>query len=172
MRVLVVRHAIAEDRDAFAPSGRPDAERPLTGDGRRKMAEAALGLKRMVDRLDLIATSPLVRARDTAAIVAHAFEGPKLVEEPSLAPGVGPAAVLEWLRHRPRDAVVALVGHEPDLSELIGLLVAGEAGSAVELKKGAACLLDFAARPEAGNATIVWLLPPKALRSLGASAGA
>src|SRR6266513_1546458 len=77
MRLLVVRHAIAEDREAFARSHKDDAARPLTPDGRRKMARAAAGLKQLVPELDLLAASPYKRALETAEIIAHAY-GPPL----------------------------------------------------------------------------------------------
>ena len=70
MRLLFIRHAIAEDRDEWAKSGRPDAERPLTDRGRDRMRRAARGLARLLPRPDLIATSPYLRAAETAAIVS------------------------------------------------------------------------------------------------------
>ena len=70
MNVLVIRHAIAEDRDVFARTEKDDDERPLTDEGRKKMARGAQGLHTLVPKLDLIASSPLVRAQQTAAIVA------------------------------------------------------------------------------------------------------
>src|SRR2546430_12501315 len=73
MRLLVVRHAIAEDREAFARSHKDDAARPLTPDGRRKMARAAEGLKQLVPELELLAASPYKRALETAEIIAHAY---------------------------------------------------------------------------------------------------
>ncbi|MDH3366486.1 MAG: histidine phosphatase family protein, partial [Gemmatimonadota bacterium] len=69
MQLLVVRHAIAEDRDIFAAAGREDDERPLTEEGTRRMAAGAVGLVRVVPRLDAVASSPLVRAVQTAEII-------------------------------------------------------------------------------------------------------
>src|SRR5882724_2462532 len=66
VRLLVVRHAIAEDPAVFAATGRSDAERPLTEKGRRRMRRVARGLKKLVPAIDGLATSPLVRAVETA----------------------------------------------------------------------------------------------------------
>src|SRR6267142_2251429 len=73
MRLLVVRHAIAEDREAFARSHKDDANRPLTSEGRNKMERAALGLRALVPELDVLAASPYKRAFDTAEIIASAY---------------------------------------------------------------------------------------------------
>src|SRR5438132_9514085 len=89
MRLLVVRHAIAEDREAFARSHKDDAARPLTPDGRRKMARAAEGLKQLVPELDLLAASPYKRALETAEIIAHAYGQQRVERVPELAPGAG-----------------------------------------------------------------------------------
>src|SRR5207253_1666114 len=89
MRLVVVRHAIAEDREGFARSHKDDAARPLTPDGRRKMARAALGLKELVPELELLAASPYKRALETAEIIAHAYGHPRVERVPELAPGAG-----------------------------------------------------------------------------------
>ena len=75
MKLLLVRHAIAEDRREFEATGRDDALRPLTAEGREKMREAALGLRTVVPSIDVLATSPLVRAADTAGIIARCYQG-------------------------------------------------------------------------------------------------
>src|SRR3989442_14427769 len=83
MRLLVVRHAIAEDREAFARSHKDDSTRPLTPDGRRKMERAALGLKELVPELDVLAASPYKRAIETAEIIAAAYGGPNVGRGPA-----------------------------------------------------------------------------------------
>jgi phosphohistidine phosphatase len=166
MRIVVVRHGIAGDRESVARTGRPPEERPLTAEGRARMAQVASGLRRLVDPLDALVTSPLVRARETAELIVEAFGGPKPVIEDALSPGGEPAAVVAALRELDPDATVALVGHEPDLSRLVGFFVTGAAASVIDLKKGAACLVRFDGVPAAGGGMIVWALPPKALRRL------
>lgn len=167
MRLLVIRHAIAEDREAFAFTGQPDSERPLTREGRTKMRRAAGGIASLVPNLETLATSPLVRAMQTAAIVADEYGGdlePVLVGE--LSPEYPPDDLLPWLRSVDHDATVAVVGHEPHLGFLVGWLLTGRHESFVELKKGAACFLEFDDPPAPGNGTLLWSLAPGHLRSL------
>jgi phosphohistidine phosphatase len=166
MKLLVVRHAIAEDRDLFAESGKPDKDRPLTAPGRRKMARAADGLRALVPRLDLLASSPLVRAQQTAAIVAKAY-GIQIGETTdTLEPGSALSRFAEWARgHAGRD-VVAVVGHEPHLSTLVTWLMSRVEEPRVELKKGGACLLELDGTAGPASAKLVWLNAPRALREL------
>jgi phosphohistidine phosphatase len=167
MRLLVVRHAIAEDREAFARSDKDDANRPLTSEGRRKMERAALGLKQLVPALDVLAASPYKRAFDTAEIIAGAYGGVTVERVPELAPGAGVDRVVGWLTGRHARGSVAVVGHEPDLSRLVCTLLAATNGPFLELRKGAACLLEFPGPVGKGAATLDWFLGPKHLRLLG-----
>jgi phosphohistidine phosphatase len=166
MKLLVVRHAVAEEREEFAATGKPDDLRPLTDTGRRKMRRAARGLRRLVPRLDVLAPSPLTRATQTAEIVAEAFHGIQVTPVDELAPDAVPDALVPWLRGQAPDATVAVVGHEPHLGFLVGWLLTGRHASFVELKKGGACLLEFDDPPAAGGATLLWALPPRQLRAL------
>ncbi len=167
MRLLVVRHAIAEDREAFARSHKDDATRPLTPDGRRKMERAALGLKELVPELDVLAASPYKRAVETAEIISAAFGGLSVERVPDLAPGAGVDRVVSWLADRHARGSVAVVGHEPDLGQLVCALLASTNGPFLELRKGAACLLELAGPVTRGAATLDWFLGPKHLRLLG-----
>lgn len=171
MQVLIIRHAIAGDRDEFAETGRPDAERPLTPQGRRRMRRGARGLRRVVPALDVVATSPLVRAQETADLVARAYRDLTVTEVAALAPDGEREDVLERLHAMTSLDVVALVGHEPALSQLVGWFVTGRPASVVELKKGAACLVTFAEDPAPGGGVLRWLLPPALLRALGRRGG-
>jgi phosphohistidine phosphatase len=167
MRLLIVRHAIAEDRVAFAATGKDDDERPLTEEGRRRMEQGARGLKQLVPVLDLVATSPLVRAAQTAEILAAAYDGVAVEQVPALAAGGDSGPVIQWLRGRRAGDSVAIVGHEPDCSALVSHLLTGADDSFVQLKKGSVCLLEFADRPAAGEGLLRWALAPKQLRLLG-----
>jgi phosphohistidine phosphatase len=166
MKLLVIRHGPAGDREAFAATGQPDDLRPLTERGRRKVRRAARGLRHQVGALDLVATSPLTRARETAAIVADRIGGPELVTLPELAPDAVPDALVPWLRGQAAEATVAVVGHEPHLGFLVGWLLTGRHASFVELRKGGACLLEFQDEPSAGGAVLLWALAPRQLRKL------
>ncbi len=165
--LLVVRHAIAEERDAFAQSGKDDAERPLTSAGRRKFERAACGLRKLVDSVDLLATSTLVRAIETGEILEAALGVEASARLRELAPDADPASLLPWLRRRRRHGVVAVVGHEPHLSHLIGYLLVGRSLGFVDLKKGGASLLALGTAPEAGRAELRWHLTAGQLRRLG-----
>lgn len=167
MDLLVVRHAVAEDRESFAEGGRDDAARPLTAEGRRKFARGARGLARLVEHVDLLAASPLARAVETAEVLQEAWGLREVVRLAELSPGVDPAALVRWLRRERRRGVVAIVGHEPHLSGAVAYLLTGRRAGFVALKKGGACLLRVGSRPAAGEAELAWLLTPAQLRKLG-----
>jgi phosphohistidine phosphatase len=169
MRLLVIRHAIAEDEATWAATGEPDERRPLTRAGRKKMRRAARGLRRVVRAIALLGTSPLVRAVQTAEIVARVYGRVTPLTIDALTPERPPADFLAWLADAaPGRDVIAVVGHEPHLSGLVSWLLGGrDEPSFVELEKGAACLLRFDGEPAKGSACLEWLLPPRELRRLG-----
>ena len=167
MRLLLLRHAIAEDRDAFARRGGDDSDRPLTGRGRKKLFRAADALSRLLPDLALVATSPLLRTRQSAEILTSAYATkPVLSEVGDLAPDGAPSAVVKFLQAQKSLPVVALVGHEPGLSRLAGLLLTGSERTLQEFRKGGGCLLDFPGRVTPGAALLLWHLEPAQLRAL------
>lgn len=166
MELLVVRHAIAEDRLRWAATGRDDDERPLTERGIGRMRRGALGLRELVPKLDALATSPLTRAAQTAELLAEAYGGPEPTELGALAPGGSPRALIAWLHTLRGAGCVAVVGHEPDLGDLVAWLTTGAGRSFLEFKKGAACLLAFPDEPARGAALLRWSVAPRTLRSL------
>jgi phosphohistidine phosphatase len=161
MKLLLVRHAIA------VPSGTPgiaDEERPLTNRGRKRFRKAARGLARIVPRPDLLLTSPLPRALETAEIAAEAWGEVTPTTEPLLAGG--PVAdVIAAVFARDENGVVALVGHEPGISELLAHLVEA-AAERLPFKKGGAALVAMD-DGSPGRGRLVWFLPPRVLRKLG-----
>lgn len=167
MQLLIVRHAIAEERETWAP--RDDSLRPLTADGKKKMKESAKGLRALVPKIDLLATSPLTRAMQTAQILSKVYDKPEPTVADVLSPGQRPAAVVAWLRTQSGGAnkTVAVVGHEPGLGSLGTWLCAGIERSFLDLGKGGACLVELAERIEAGEAMLAWVLRPSQLRRLG-----
>jgi phosphohistidine phosphatase len=167
MQVVVIRHAIAVEPEEASNQKVPDAQRPLTKPGRKKMRDAARGLARVVGSIDVLASSPLVRAVETAEIVAGAYGGLKISKVDELKPGKPVKAVLQWLQGQGADKTIALVGHEPQLGMLITYLLAGERKRPfVEVRKGSACLLSFEDEVKAGAATLQWMLKPSQLREL------
>jgi phosphohistidine phosphatase len=169
LRVLVVRHAIAEDRAEFAKrsQGESDGARPLTREGRRRFEQGAKGIAGLVPKLDALATSPLTRAIETAEILAAHFKGLKPVRLSALAPEKAPGLTMEWLREQPTGRTVAVVGHEPHLGEFVSWCLSGLRESFVELKKGAAVLLEFGGEIKPGRARVLWALKPSHLRAIG-----
>ena len=168
MDVLIIRHAIAQERERFAEShpGEEDGARPLTGRGRKRMRVAARGLCRVSPPVGLLASSPLVRAVQTADIVEACFGGVKRVVVGQLAAEQPVTALLKWLQAQRPDLAVALVGHEPQLSTFAGWMCTGLQESFVQLKKGGACLLRFKTDVKPGRATLLWSLAPAQLRAL------
>jgi phosphohistidine phosphatase len=177
MNILVIRHAIAADRERSADKhggqGDDDGARPLTHRGRTRMRAAVRGLRRVVPRIDLLATSPLTRAAQTADIVMAAYRGAKRVELPQLAPDKPVTSLLRWVQEQHgkqparRDFTVALIGHEPQLGVFASWMLTGLQESFVPLKKGGACLLHCKADVKPGRAVLLWLLKPSHLRDLG-----
>lgn len=164
MQLCLVRHAIAVERGSGPYED--DRARPLTPEGRKRMREAVAGLKQLFTP-ELILTSPVLRARQTAEILESAFKTPVRVLD-GLGNGdhhlvISSCAAL-------REASVLLVGHEPWMSELLSLLTTGEASSLASVfRKGAAALVSTFGPPAPGNATLEWLIQPGALRRIGAA---
>jgi phosphohistidine phosphatase len=161
MKVFLVRHALAHERDrARWPD---DSKRPLTPGGKRKFRKTARGLVRLLPGAVTILTSPFVRARQTAAILS-AVAGGKVVECRELAHGGTPRAVFELLKVRAEKCLV-LVGHEPDLGRLLAAML-GAGTARLAFKKGGAACVEFPPRVAPGAATLAWMLPPKLLQKL------
>ena len=165
MRLVIIRHAIA------VPHGTPkvsEDERPLTPRGRRRFEEAARGLARVCRRPDALLTSPLVRARETADIAAEAWGQVEPQEDPALAGGSFEQVAAALDKHA-REKVVAIVGHEPDVSGLLARLLGTSSTERLTFKKGGAALVDVPGRLAEGGA-LVWYLPPRVLRALAGRA--
>jgi phosphohistidine phosphatase len=178
MRLLLIRHAIAEDRESFrARGGLEDGERPLLDEGRARMKKAARGLRQYGGEVQQLATSPYVRAVATARIIVKRAGFPEALEVEALLPDRHPSEFLAWLAGNPPEAreagrsasdrFVAAVGHEPHLSRLIAWCVTGREAPLGELRKGGGCLLRFDAEVAGGRATLEWLLKAGQLRRMG-----
>src|SRR5262245_17831764 len=125
LEIVIVRHALAFERDSARWPD--DRARPLTPEGKRKFRGVAAGLMKWQPRVEAMLTSPLIRARQTADLLTDVARWPKAVEAEELAADSAPEAVLPTLR-RQRVKRLALVGHEPHLSELLAICVVGTAG--------------------------------------------
>ncbi|WP_435099802.1 SixA phosphatase family protein [Arhodomonas sp. AD133] len=166
-RVIVLRHAIAEDRDEAARGGIPDERRALTDRGIRRMRATAAGIATVEDDIVGIAHSPLTRATETARLLADACPKAVLDETRALTPGVRTDALFAYLAAGESRGTMCVVGHEPGLGEWLGEAVAGPGAPPMPLKKAGAALLRFAGEPCAGGGELEWFLPPRLSRRLG-----
>ena len=160
--LYLVRHAVAEERGAKWPD---DSKRPLTADGMSRMKKSARGLDRLDVAFDVILSSPLVRARQTAEILSTEMEGhPAIVTIDSLAPGAAFASLVADLEKHARKTRIALVGHEPAIGELAARLIGSR--HSIEFKKGAVARIDIDQIPPNGPGDLRWMLPPKFMRAI------
>jgi len=165
MNLYFLRHAIAADKPSWKG---PDSDRPLTKEGIRKMKKAARGMRRLDLKIDWILSSPHRRAHDTAIIVAKELKlKKKLRAWKSLAPDGDPKILTRHLAldFRTWESVM-LVGHEPYLTQLIGVLAAGSKEIALELDKGGLAKLSADSLAYDRCATLQWLLTPKILKNI------
>ncbi len=165
MEIYIMRHAIAALREEWTG---PDEDRPLTRAGRSRMRVAARGLKNLKVRFDVIMASPLVRAIQTAEVVAKEIGHRSPVEIcPALAPGLNPGSLYHFLGSFAGRKSFLLVGHEPDLGNLVLHLIGGAHADCYPMKKGAVCRVDVEQIPPPGPGTLVWAMTPRILRRLG-----
>jgi phosphohistidine phosphatase len=160
--LYLIRHGIAEAR---GPEWPDDSRRPLTDKGVSRLKKSARGLQTLGVSFDVMLASPLVRARQTAEVMAAAFDPrPVVVNVESLAPSGSYQALLDDLAKQTRRTRIAMVGHEPGLGDFAARL----AGSrhAFEFKKGAVCRIDVESLPPTGPGALKWFMTPKMLRNL------
>jgi len=161
MNLLIVRHAIA------VPHGTPEVpedERPLTPRGEKRFRAAARGLARICRPPDVLLSSPLVRARQTADIAAEAWGDVEVREADALAGGSFEQIAAAVGKHADQK-LVALFGHEPDVSTVVARLLGTSASERLTFKKGGAALLDVPGKMADGGA-LIWYLPPRVLRAV------
>ena len=162
MELYLIRHGVAAERGDAYPD---DTQRPLTREGVAKVRKEGAGFTAFGIRFDLILTSPLVRARQTAEAFADALpEAMPVKVVSSLSPGAAFAAVREDLARHSGATRIALVGHEPDMGRLAARLIGARAP--IPFKKGAICRIDVEAVPPAGPGILRWFVTPKMLRRL------
>ena len=165
MNLYIVRHAIA------IPSGTPgikDDDRPLTEEGIAKMREAAAGFRSLGYMPELILTSPLPRARQTAEILRKAFEkGIKLKVSPALAPSGDRQELYRDIGVIEKKVeTLMIVGHQPSLGEIAGEIAFGSPEHYIELKKGGMCAIELESVRGTPRGCLVALLTPSILRKL------
>ena len=160
--IYLIRHGVAEERGEAWPD---DAKRPLTQDGMSKLRKSARALKALGVVIDVIVTSPFVRTRQTAELIAAGLDPhPHIVTADSLTPGGTVSAVLSDLEKQSKRERIALVGHEPGIGEVAARLVGTR--HPIPFKKGAVCRIDVEALPPPGPGDLRWILTPKILRRI------
>jgi len=161
-QLFLIRHGVAEERGDAWPD---DAKRPLSEEGIERFQRSARGLARLDIWIDVVLTSPLVRARQTAEIVASAFDPrPSIITIESLAPGGSYASLVADLEKHGRKTRIALVGHEPGIGEMAARLIGSR--HSFEFKKGAVCRIDVDDIPPVGPGDLRWFLTPKVMASI------
>ena len=165
MYLYIIRHAVAEEREDFAKKNADDSLRPLTGKGKKKLQKMILGLEKEFEKLDLILTSPYLRAKQSAQIIADITDETKIVESAELVPHAPPQALLKWLKnHCAQFKKVAIVGHEPQLSSFTSYLLTGNPKeSFIEIKKSSIALVEIGNFEDitASKSKLIWLASPK-----------
>lgn len=160
MELFVLRHGRAGQRGDYED----DRQRPLTAEGRERTRASARAMRRLGVAPEVVLSSPLVRARETAELAAAELEGgPRVELTEALSPGAGPEALMRHLSDAHAERVL-IVGHEPDLSVLIGALVSIDGTARVRMKKGGLAHLALAGGEPA---ELLALYPPRALLALG-----
>jgi phosphohistidine phosphatase len=161
MRLFLLRHGAAVP----GSSQLADFDRPLTEDGRTELAGIAQGLRRLKLRGIPILSSPLVRARETAEIVAPVLESAVEIED-AIRSGATFEAFRQVINRHSGGEALMLVGHEPDFSDLASALI-GAGSEALVLKKAGAIRIDINGRAAAGAGRLRWLLTPAQLVLIG-----
>jgi phosphohistidine phosphatase len=156
LKVYFLRHGIAVEPGDWKGS---DHDRPLTDDGRERMARQGKALRKLELGIDTIVTSPLARARATAEIVASALKITAIKEDVRLGNAFGRLSLEEILQDHAGAKAIMLVGHEPTLSSTIGQLIGG---ARVDLKKGGLACVEVR-DPSSGSGELLSLIPPKVL---------
>ncbi len=159
MDLIILRHGEAGSR---IPIPNEDSERALTQKGKEEMELIAKSLKHMKIKVNFIATSPLMRALETAKIVSAVLKKQEKLEMwDELKPEGQRRALYERLSKLKEESVVMIVGHEPFLSSLIGDIVAGRPSSRIALKKAGVARVSIDALKPKAMGRMKWLLTPK-----------
>jgi phosphohistidine phosphatase len=159
MELYLLRHAHAGDPAKWHGD---DAERPLSAKGRRQSERLGALLASIRFRPDALVSSPKLRALETARIVGKAIRVEPAVDD-RLASGFDLRRLATLVEERNGPERLVLVGHDPDLSDLLAELVGAPA---VTMRKGALARVDLEGRPAPGEGALRWLVPPDVLDAL------
>lgn len=166
MKLILFRHGIAIDREEFIKKKKDDDLRPLTEKGRERTMIMAKALKSWLPEIDMVTSSPLVRAHQTAEIICETYKKSQIHESVELSPASPPMAYAQWLKLYAKTAqTIIAVGHEPQMSVFASWCLSGQTQSFIELKKSGIICLELASFEEIGPRTVnlLWAIPPKLL---------
>ena len=165
MDCILLRHGIAVERDEWEG---PDADRPLTERGAKRVAQVAAGLSWLDVQPTHVWSSPLIRAIETAKIVHRVLRVRSAVQiVDALLPDASPDRLLSILHDLPPESCVLCVGHEPQLGIAASVLLSGRASASFPLKKAGACLIELSIPAKPGRGVLRWWLTPGQLRDIG-----
>lgn len=169
MNLFILRHGIAVDHGAAGYE--KDSERPLTKQGIEELEEIAKAMKKLKIEFDLILSSPYVRARQTAEIIAEKLGLEKNLKfKDSLRVESDPEELIQEIKQmKDKPVSLLLVGHEPYLSSVIAILTAGNANACITLKKGGFCKMEVSEIRYGRCASLEWLMTPKQMIKIAAS---
>lgn len=160
MKLYLVRHGIATQH--LGGNVKSDAQRPLTEEGRAETKIVAQALKRLGVKPDLVVTSPLVRAYQTAEILLDVLSGSQKLEYcDALAPGGTASELYKFLRDYKTANEVFLVGHEPDMGRLAATILWAGPEIDIPFKKAGVCRIDISSLPVSEPGILKWFITPK-----------
>ncbi len=161
MNIYLIRHGDAEK----AVIGKKDFDRELTQSGKLKMKLAAQSWKNLIEKFDLIISSPLIRTLQTANIIAEVYEvKSKSIIDKKLSPGSRSESIIE-LANAANVEDIAFVGHQPDMSEILSDLISSK-GVVVDFKKGAVAKISFHNKAHISKGVLEFLVPASAYNNL------
>lgn len=165
MYLYIIRHAVAEEREDFAKKNSDDSLRPLTAKGRKKLQKMILTLEKDFDNLELIVTSPYMRAKQSAQVIAEIADNAKIMESAELVPHAPPQSLVKWLKsHCGKYKKIAVVGHDPHISSFVTYVLTGNVSeNFVEMKKSSIALVDVGNFEDLtpSKTKLLWLASPK-----------
>ncbi|MDO8550632.1 MAG: phosphohistidine phosphatase SixA [Ignavibacteria bacterium] len=154
MNIYLIRHGNAES----ISTAKSDFDRKLTLKGKESLRKAAEGWKEIIKSFDIIASSPLTRAMQTAEIIAAVFNyKEKIITDKRITSGCKPEDLIDFVRSFDEDDI-AVVGHEPDMSRNLSALVSSS-GMYAEFKKGCIAKINFEGKVRASGGTLEFLIP-------------
>lgn len=167
MDIVIVRHAPAKDSLKWLSKGREEGQRPLTKKGIAKMQAAIRGLRQLLGHVDVMMSSPWVRAMQTAELLKEAYKLDTITSVEALLPHKHPEDLLKELRLHDQESTVMLVGHETYLSECLAYLTVGTHDPFMYFQKGGVAYLSCEGHPTAGACDLKWLMTRKMLEQIG-----